>query len=207
MKCKFSRVEIVWIILSLPLFLFIVIASLSGAGTISYQGFAYDQEGNLYLGKTSKIDVFSPGGEMIHSIKVASTMSYDFTIKEETIIVHAGAHLFWIDLEGKELKKELNSKRRWEVVPPNRENIFISDDGTKYTMEYSGFFCSSIYRWNGSQKTELFKMPWFDYLTRLITIFTFSGLIIMVFYCLRKANKLGIVRHPFESFQDSHKLR
>ena len=207
MKYKISKIEIIWAVLSFPLFLFILTTVLSGAGNISYQGFAYDREGNLYLGRKYRIDVFAPNGEMAHSIPVESNMSYDFTLKDETVIVHAGSFLYWIDLSGTVLTKKQETREGWEIVPPNQENIFISDDGIKYTMEYSGFFSSSIYRWDGDQKTKIFTMPWFDYLTRLITVFTFGGMIVMVFYCLNKANKLGLVSSPFDFFQNQHKLR
>ena len=124
MKYKISKIEIIWAVLSFPLFLFILTTVLSGAGNISYQGFAYDREGNLYLGRKYRI-------EMAHSIPVESNMSYDFTLKDETVIVHAGSFLYWIDLSGNVLTKKQETREGWEIVPPNQENIFISDDGIK----------------------------------------------------------------------------
>lgn len=133
MKYKISKIEIIWAVLSFPLFLFILTTVLSGAGNISYQGFAYDREGNLYLGRKYRIDVFAPNGEMAHSIPVESNMSYDFTLKDETVIVHAGSFLYWIDLSG-------NGGHGWTVQYPDGSHWHAYPEGGKreHFSSYAG---------------------------------------------------------------------
>lgn len=206
MKYKLSKIEIVAIVLAFPLFLFLVTTLLSGIGTVTYNGFAFDREGNLYLGRKYRIDVLNIDGEVINSINARATMRYDFTISDETIIVCAGTSLFWMDLQGTPLKEELQSRRWKQIIPPGEENIFVDDNGTKYTMGYSGFLRSTIYRWDGDQKTEVCKTPLIDYITRLVLLFAVCGYLFMLPYCFNKANKCGLLRTPFNLYGDPHKL-
>lgn len=178
----------------------------SGLATISYNGFAYDREGNLYLGKSDRVEVMDTEGTVIRTFKAKANLNFDFTISNDEIIMVAGNDLYWMDLSGNVIEEELHSKRWQEFLPRGSENIFVDEDGTTYTMEYSGFLRTSIFRWDGDQKVEVFKMPLFDYISRLLTVAAVIDTVLLVGLTLGRENELGHMDDRLPSFLDPHKL-
>ncbi|MCH5353311.1 MAG: hypothetical protein J1E06_07590 [Acutalibacter sp.] len=203
---KFSKVHIAVFILFFPLVLFAGCVNLSGLATLSYNGFAYDKEGNLYLGKSRRVEVIDTEGNVIRTFNAEGTISYNFTISNDEIIMVAGTTLYWMDLSGNILETEVHSERWQEFLPRGSENSFVDEDGTTYTMEYSGFLRTSIFRWDGGKKTEVFKMPLFDYISRLLTVVAVIDTLLLVGLTLGRENELGHMDDRLPSFLDPHKL-
>lgn len=207
-KSKISKFQIIGIILLNLMVLLNMFTILPGIITISYNGFAVDQDGCLYLGKRNRIEVMDSKGALLRTIPAKSTLNYDFTILDNEIVLRVGSNLYWLDLSGNVLKEELRSERWKEIIPPNNDDIFVDANGTKYTMEYSGFLRTSIFKWNGDEKMEIFKMPLFDYSMRLVLIFTVLGIMLMGGYSLGRLNTQGFFKGKLNPLWDldSHRL-
>lgn len=207
-KSKILKIQIVGIVLLTLMILLIMFTILPGIVTISYNGFAVDQDGYLYLGKKDRIEVIDSEGNLLRTIRAKSNMNFDFSIHENEIVMRAGSDLYWLDLQGNLLRQELKSKRWMEVLPPENKNLFVDASGTKYTMEYSGFLRTSIFKWNGDEKMEIFKMPLFDYSMRLVLIFTVVGVALMAGYTLGRLNTQGFFKGKLNPLWDldSHRL-
>ena len=173
------------------LVLYLICTVLTGFATISYNGFAFDRDGNLYLGKRDRVEVSDPEGHVIRTFRAMANLNFNFTISDDIIIMSAGDDLYWMDLSGNILEEELRSDRWQEFLPRGSENFFVDKDGTTYTMEPSGFFRTSIFRWDGEQKVEVFKMPLFDYITRLLFVVTVIDMFLLVGFVLGRENEMG----------------
>lgn len=207
-KAKISKFQIIGIVLLNLMVLLNMFTILPGIVTISYNGFAVDQDGCLYLGKRNRIEVMDSKGALLRTIPAKPTLNYDFTILNNEIVLRVGSTLYWMDLSGNVLKEELKSERWKEIIPPNNDGIFVDANGTKYTMEYSGFLRTSIFKWNGDEKIEIFKMPLFDYSMRLVLIFTVLGIVLMGGYTLGRLNTQGFFKGKLNPLWDldSHRL-
>ena len=186
--------------------LFLGCSILAGFITLSYNGFAYDKEGNLYLGKSGRVEVTDTEGTVIRTFRAKGTINFNFTISGDEIIMVARNDLYWMDLSGNVLEEELNSKRWQEFFPRGSETIFVDEDGTTYTMELSGFFRTCIFKWNGDQKEVVFKMPLLDYFGRLMFVVTCFGFIVVVSNALELVGEYEPVVQTVHSRWDSHKL-
>lgn len=207
-KAKISKFQIIGIVLLNLMVLLNMFTILPGIVTISYNGFAVDQDGCLYLGKRNRIEVMDSKGALLRTIPAKPTLNYDFTILNNEIVLRVGSNLYWLDLSGNVLKEELRSERWKEIIPPNNDGIFVDTSGTRYTMEYSGFLRTSIFKWNGDEKIEIFKMPLFDYSMRLVLIFTVLGIVLMGGYTLGRLNTQGFFKGKLNPLWDldSHRL-
>lgn len=200
------KLQIISIIILFPLFLLILCTILPGVASITYNGFALDAESNLYLGKKGRVEVIDAEGTVIRTFHAKSFMHFDFTILDDEIVMRVGTNLFWMDLQGNVIKEELKSERWKEILPPGGETVFVDENGTKYTMEYSGFLRTSIFKWDGDRKEEIFKMPLFDYLMRLVLIITVIDIVIVACSSLGRLNSQRSFGGRLYSLWDPHRL-
>ncbi len=95
---KFLIVYLVTMWLFIMVFLF---TTLTGKVCVSYNGFAVDEDSNLYLGKASCIEVLRPDGEVLRNLSSYTSRGYKFTITEDqTMKISTGDYLYQTDLLG-----------------------------------------------------------------------------------------------------------
>ena len=158
-----------------PLLLIIIILVATNTVSLTYSGFAIDSENNLYLGKTGgKIDVYS-GGKIVKSISLTSK-GYAFTIKKDKLVVAALSNIYILDLEGNILEKKecLNDTEYNKLF--KEKNIFIDSEGNKFIL--SNVF--GYYSIKSRDNNEIYSMPIFDYVVKIILFCTFVSFIIFV---------------------------
>ena len=86
---------VVWLICVVSMFM-----SSSGMICTSYKGFAVDVSGNVYVGKQSKIEVYSTDGRFIRSFSPKTSRGYSFAIYDEnTILIDTADKLYWVCME------------------------------------------------------------------------------------------------------------
>jgi len=164
---KVPRLLIVYLLITWPIMLAFMIATISGTVCISYHGFAIDDDKNLYLGKDSVIQVIGHNGEIVREINPNTSRGYHFTIVEDnTLKISTGDYLYTTDLSGKvDSKKEIFDYKDDAFIRESKHR-FVASDGTEYVMK-NHLFRTMIYRLDGNQNTVIYKMPVLDYIAKL----------------------------------------
>ena len=161
---KPPKILIIFLSIYFPIFLTYFLLILTGKACISYEGFAIDSNDNIYVGKDAKIDVYNPNGEWIREINTITTRGYRFTIQDDQILLDASTHLLTFDLNGNLISKKEISESVLSTLGRRR---FVTESGVVYTME-NRFFRTSIFRNEGDQKIEVYKMPMLDFIVRIM---------------------------------------
>ena len=177
---KMPKLLIVYLLIAWPIIMFFLITTSTGKVSISYDGFAIDNNSNIYLGKNSAIEVLNYDGKILRNISPYTSRGYKFTITSNNQIkISTGNYLYLTDLSGNLIsKKEITDYKDDELISVNRYK-FVTSDGTQYVMK-NHFLRTCIYQMHGKQKTIVYKMPVFDYIVKLLIIACFLGLIIIV---------------------------
>ena len=142
----------------------------------SYQGFAVDEDRNLYIGMDHAIAVYDSHGKEFREVELPTSRGYKFTISDNNeIIIYTGENFYIADLCG-EVRQVL------PVTDENRRNApemsyrsFTAADGTKYVMK-SWLFRPAVYRLDDEQKVMIYEMPDVDYCAKLIDMAVLIGL-------------------------------
>lgn len=136
---------------------------------LSYHGFALDPEFNVYVGKDSYIEVYSPDGELLRTMRPYTSRGYRFKIDNDVMTISSGGYLYRTDLNGRLLgKKEIRYQFEDEVTSHIR--IYTYEDGTDYAM-MDRFLRVFICRVDGIEKETVYEMPTIDYVIRLLDCF------------------------------------
>lgn len=146
-----ERVAITIWILGAVLFPCIILAA-TGTANLSIKCFAADSTGNLYVGISKRILVYSDE-TVIRTISVPTSRDYVFTISNEDVIsLYTPTRCYEIDLMGNVLKaSEDNSGetfrqmryRRRKFVAPNGDNYKLKDSFGWTRIEKDGI---TVYR-------------------------------------------------------------
>ena len=155
----------------------------SGTVAVSYEGFALDSHGRLYLGVYNKIDVYE-GNSLLYSIDPQTQRTYSFTIQDDTILLSNTSDVYVIDLEGNIVSSmEDVDASIFNELQKNRE--FYSLDGNIYRMQ-KNFGRVRVIKENGE---VIYQMPIFDYIVKMVIIFSAIGLSILVTYLVISFHK------------------
>lgn len=135
----------------------------------SYQGFAVDSQGNLYLGVPSRIVVVDTNGVELYSFSTISTRGYAYTINEEDqILLRSIAYLYTMDLHGNVLKEEAATARNDHILPlTSSMRSFRDSAGNIYQMK-SRFFRTGIYKYVDGKASLVYQMPLLNYVLKLV---------------------------------------
>ena len=183
---KIPRLLIVYVLIIWPIIMFFLFMIITGKVCVSYEGFAVDNEFNLYLGKDYAIEVLNEKGEVLRKISPFTSRGYKFTVTtDNTIIISTGEYLYTTDLLGNLIDKKTISDYTDDKLNNINRHEFTTSNGTVYIMK-NFLLRTHIYRLEGSQKVTVYKMPIFDYIVKLSAVMCFISLIIVVPICLVK---------------------
>lgn len=156
--------------------IFIIIVYISAYNNkITWDGFAVDENGLLYIGHTGEIDVIDQDYS-IYILDVPTTRGFQFTIENgDTITVYTGAHSYKLDLAGNILEE---AEPKWNLGI-KRNGPFTALNGLTYYMVSPWGRPQIMYMLNGAE-TIVYQMPLKNYIGRILFIFVFIG----QFYCV-----------------------
>lgn len=168
-----------------------LLLSLSNIICAEINGFAYDDDGNLYLGYNSQIVVLDQTGSKIRAFSSKTDSSFRFYIYQEAIYNYISPSMLLItDLYGRELEQieVTNDNRDSLPYAQDSSNERTTTDGTKYFCDYhNGRY--TIYKQNGENMVEMYKMPLFDYSLKLLFNLSFISIWIMIPLTIYKLSK------------------
>lgn len=170
------------------LFCATMILTLSGTVTFSYNGFAIDETGSLYIGQYEYLVVYDQG-HMIKKIPLMTSKGYSFTIRDNHLVVAANAKIYTTDLNGKILSEEDDRLTQTYNELYRRRKSFETVDGQVYkSTNWLGYYI--IWNINKQSSKIIYQMPIFDYIVKVIFIMTCIGMvtyfIIVLFSNIRK---------------------
>lgn len=158
----------------------------------NYQGFAVDENQNLYLGKKGYIQVFDASGNPQHTINAHTTRGYSFTIINNELYLHTGDLFYIMDLNGNTTEHgELSDEMRVFISDHTKRNKFTASDGTEYVLN-NPLNRPTIYRMDNEQKTMIYQMPGLDYTIDSLSSISYVLLIIpalIILFRSKNSNK------------------
>lgn len=172
---KIPKLLIIYMMILGPLMFFCMSMLMLEKANISYYGFAIDSDGNIYLGKSSTIQVVDRSGMEIRSIRSMTSRGYNFTIIDDQIYLDTAAHYYIMDLYGNILDEGEGTEENESRFPKINSLGFIDASrftdsaGNRYIMR-TRFLRTVIYQYHDGIRTEIYQMPLFDYFTRLLLI-------------------------------------
>ena len=168
------------------IFGFSVLGYLTGANTISYNGFAIDSEENLYLGfPEGKIKVFKDN-QYVKTIFSGTNRGYDFTIVDgNKIYVYIAPQGYFLDLNGKRIENPTAEFKYFHEYRPD-ENEFVFSDDVIYKQKFN-MGRTKIIKISNNEPETVYEMPLDDYIVKIILmsgyLFSFA---IGAYLCYKK---------------------
>jgi len=186
---KSQRTTIVLCAVLYPVWLTMFILELTGVVCLSYNGFAVDEQGRLYLGRQKRIDVIDKG--VVVDEYDAPFRGYALSFSNGLLIVDLGDERCILDSTGRIVLRE-------EDHEYTNKHSFVSENGTRYIMR-NVLLRPSIYMGQGEYKELLYQMPIFDYVVKIlmcILVPVHFGLILNIVWktrgeTIRKLFKMG----------------
>lgn len=142
--------------------LFLII---TGSVSLSFNGFAVDEQGQLYIGRDNTIVVLN-NREYSRSISPHTSRTYKFTIiNDESIILSTSSEVYVMDLYGNVLQQYPDDDTSVYNQLQRQSRHYIASDGTKYAMKRH-WGRIRIYK----EDEIVYEMPLHDYTVYLILI-------------------------------------
>lgn len=157
---------------------------LTGKVTLDYSGFAFDSQGNFYLGKDSKIEVYHDEA-LVRTINAKTSRGYAFTVQNDTIILSTGTTVYTMDLQGNVTDEKEDPDTRTFNALQKQKKVFTSDDGHTYTRKNR---CGRISVVSDDGDT-VFRMPVPDFVIKSLLTATVISLFIAVPILIFRAKK------------------
>ena len=168
---KIPKLFFIFVFTFFPLFYLCAITEYTGAACPEYKCFAVDGEENIYLGQNHAIVVFDAQGSEITRFDPPTNRGYKFTYLEPYGLVISTSYNYSV------VDKTGNTSLKIPVTDDNRDlaygissRKFISADGRKYIMR-DRFLRPCVFRVDGGEQTEIYRMPLNDYIIRLLKAF------------------------------------
>ena len=131
-RMLFSLVLRVFIVLAGWCAIFYLIYGLGSGHILLWDlGIAADSNGNVYVGNTKYIHVYSFNGEKSHEIYAQTDSHYSFTIRNDELYIKCAGEVIVLDLQGSVIRYEDVDNIFWYRVSAN---TYTSDDGTQYKL-------------------------------------------------------------------------
>ena len=173
--------------------LFVLMAK--GGAFASFEGFAADKDGNIYIGRGAEIEVYDENRELIRSIHITAGelgKGYGFTILEgNKIFVDTGVTYDILDLDGNMLKRIDYSESDYFpfITVMKNQTKFIAADGSEYHM-INNFGKVNIVRIKDGEATIAYSSPGGD--TAIAVAFVVCIILIgaTAAYCVLNGRKL-----------------
>ena len=179
---------------------FSVIGFLTGKYTISYNGFAVDNQGNVYLGcQDGKIKVYKDN-KYLKTIFSGTNRGYDFTIVDgDKIYVYIAPKGYFIDLNGKRIENQgdiFDSIYKYRY----KKNEFVLSADLIYKREFN-MGRTRIVKISDDITETVYEMPLKDYIVKII-IFLDYFLLGVVVSCLCYKKLFGDKKYQSEQSGD-----
>ena len=187
MTMKYPKIIAICMLIIFPIILPCAFLGITGKVSLSYSGFAVDQDSNLYIGRDSianricMIDVVAPNGEVLRQVSAQTSRGYCFDITKDNILrINVGSFVYETDLYGNVIRKKKTAELSYDQIPSTRIfHRFSSPDGHEYVAR-NPFFRPCVYRVDGNTKTLVYQMPLFDYVVKVVMMLAFLGLFIVI---------------------------
>lgn len=164
-----------------------VIMIISGRVSLVMNGFAIDNDGNLYIGREREIVVLKDD-ICVRKIDPPTSRTYKFTIIDgQTIILSTSTKIYTMDLSGNILSErsdegnKVYSQLQWKKT-------YVDQKGSNYTLK-SNWGRKAIYK----EEIQIYVMPIFDYIV-LIMLITVVLTLIITLVCFLTQHRLTIKR-------------
>ena len=155
----------------------IMIGFVAGNYDTSYNGFAIDSKGYVYMGCEKEIKVFK-NNLYCYSISPRTSRGYEFTIFNEKILVEVSQSVFVLDTKGNDVEySEDLTNVSIHSVRPNKK-VFLTDNNV-YKMKKT----LGRTRIVDNKNDVVFEMPLRDYSAKIILSFSsicFGGAVILL---------------------------
>ena len=101
-----KKQKIILVLMSTSVFLAFLILTAFSKTTLDYQGFSIDAAGQVYIGKSNRIDVYCGSNEVVHSFfHNAISRGYAFAVQQEHLYVATGSYVYKFSLTGELLER------------------------------------------------------------------------------------------------------
>jgi len=159
---SYMRKAIILFAISVPILFVIAMLVVSGSLNTWYYGFALDNNGMLYVGKASKIDVYD-NGEFINTVYQTNSSGYSFTIKDEKLYIADWSKVEELDLSGNLIDTiDDNNSKEWRNFHKQR-NEFSTGNAKYVATNILGFYKITEYDSNGKSKI-VYQVPIIDFI-------------------------------------------
>ena len=195
MMWKAFKPIIIYLSIIFPIMMFYMISAFNGICTF-YDGVAVDSDKNLYLGKGSVIQVFSPSGEEIRNLSSMTSRGYSFTITEDNLILlDTGSDVYTMDIYGNIIQKSdstgesIFSKYRY-----TNKYSYITSDGTQYIMK-NILFRTKICKVMNGKYEQVYIMPIYDFIVKMSFILCIVSALTVLPFLIIKSRKIYSSSH------------
>ena len=167
-----------------------IIMIVSGRVSFVMNGFAVDNDGNLYIGREREIVVLKDS-ICVRTIDPPTSRTYKFTIIDgRTIILTTSTKIYTMDLSGNILSErpdegnKVYSQLQWK-------KSYVDENGFNYTLK-STWGRMAIYK----EEIQIYVMPIFEYIVLIVLIIAILTLIITLSYFLTQQYRLNQSTRP-----------
>jgi len=166
---KFSKKAIIFGIVTWPICFIFISLIMSGAIVSAYYGFAVDNNGFLYVGKNSRIDVYD-NGVFVKTVYETS-YGYSFTIKNENLYIATESQVKVMDLSGTLIETTDDSVWPTEQYRMDRDkSVFLTNNARYVATDILGFYKITRYNNNGTREI-VYHIPVIDYAVHCAILF------------------------------------
>ncbi len=165
---KIPKLFFIFVFTFFPLLFLCAIIESTGAACADYRCFAVDEEENIYIGQEHAIVVLDKQGSEISRFAPPTNRGYSFTYIEPHGLVICTSYNYYIADEAGDISLKIpvtDDNRHLAYGISSRK--FVSVNGTRYIMS-DRFLRTCVFRVDGDERTEIFRMPLNDYIIRLL---------------------------------------
>ena len=127
----------------------------------TYDGFALDSNGVLYVGEAKGIATYE-NGKFVKIIHEENSLSFAFTIQDDKLYAATGYRVEVMDLSGNliETIDDSNSQEMYKLY--RQRNSFVTDDALYIATNKLGYY--KITKHNNGEGEIIFQTPIVDYI-------------------------------------------
>jgi hypothetical protein len=164
-EMKVPKLLIYTLSITVPLFFICMGLIASGKVSMDIDSFALDSNGNLYVGKLLKIEVFKDDS----LLRTISPMprDYRFTIDQnDSIVLSDGSNIYVMDLTGDVLSQREDQFSEIYSELKNKKT-FVSKSGERY-LKRNSWGRVEIVNVVNNNEVAIYKMPLLDYIVLIL---------------------------------------
>ena len=175
---KYIKKLVLFGMITMPICGVFAICVVTGVIVVSYNGFAVDNDGMLYVGKNRKIDVYD-NSEFVKTV-YCTTRGYHFTIQDENLYIATGGQVKIMDLYGRIIETIEDSTYGEEHRLAKERFLYVTDDARYVATNTFGFYkitkCS-----NDGGSEVVYQKPILDFVLGLAGPLSFAAFMIFLF--------------------------